>query len=93
MNARLLLIATLTVGFTLGCMGGDTKVTEAPKPAPASDTPEQKAAKVAKAIAADASKADEALKEAGMSAEDFEALMYDIAKDPKRTEAYLEARK
>ncbi|MEZ4322621.1 MAG: hypothetical protein R3F61_34460 [Myxococcota bacterium] len=93
MNARLALCALLTVGFTLGCMGGeDPPPVTAPKPA-ATETPEQKAAAIAKALKADASKADDVLKEHGMTAEAFEALMFEIAKDPKRTDAYLEARK
>jgi len=90
MSARLMLCAALTLGFTLGCMGGEEAPVEAPK---VESTPEVKAAAVAKAIAADASKLDEVLKEQGLSADEFEALMFDIAKDPKRTDAYLDARK
>ena len=91
MNARLILCGVLTLGFTLGCMGGDeAPPVETPE---AAATPEEKAGAIAKAVAADATKIDDALKEHGMSADEFEALMFDIAKDPKRTDAYLEARK
>ena len=90
MSARLMLCAALTLGFTLGCMGGEEATVETPE---AKASPEDKAGAIAKAIAADASKLDDALKEQGMSADEFEALMFDIAKDPKRTDAYLDARK
>ena len=92
MNARWMMVGALTLGFSLACAGGGGDVVvEEPKPVELS--PEEKAATIAKAIEADPTTADAALQEQGMSAEEFEALMFDIAKDPKRTDAFLEARK
>ena len=51
-----------------------------------------KAAKVARSIEADPTRADEALTELGMDREQLDALMYEIAKDPDLTGEYRIAR-
>lgn len=47
-----------------------------------------KALVVAKAVQADPSKAEAALEANGMSRDEFEALMYEIAADPELSRAY-----
>jgi hypothetical protein len=58
----------------------------------AADPQVTKAADLAKKIEANPDQAEAALKEAGMSVEDFEALMMDIAADPAKTEAFEKAK-
>lgn len=92
---------TLTVGLasfvvlaSLACGAADVSTpTPTPTPAPAKLSDEAKAAAIADAIAKDASQADKVLGEHGMTAEAYEALLFDIAKDPARTKSYLDARK
>lgn len=87
MSARTLLAIGLTLGFTLACTGGE----EAPVEEPKEMSPDEKAANVGKAVSGDAAKAEEALKEAGMSADEFDTLMYEIAGDADRSKKYIEA--
>ena len=51
-----------------------------------------KAAEIAVKIQANPDAAEATLAEAGMSVEDFEALMMDIAADPAKTEAFEKAK-
>lgn len=86
--------AALVLGFSLACTGDVASTpTPVPAPAPAALSPEAKAAAIADAIAADPSKADAALAAQGLTAEAYEALLFDIAADASRTKAYLDARK
>lgn len=79
---------------SLACGSGDVTVTTAPTPTPApAETPEVKAAAIADALKGDSSKADEVLQQHGMSAEAYESLLFEIAGDPARTKAFVEARK
>ena len=83
----LVLAAGLTVGFTLGCMGGGEEAAVEEEPAvEVPDTPEGKAAYVAKAASA-----EKALEEVGMSQEELDTLLFDIAKDVERTDTFLAA--
>jgi hypothetical protein len=84
----------LAVGFSLAC-GAGTEVPTPPKPTeqPAPATPEAKAAAIADALAADATKVDDVLKQHGLTAEAYEELLFAIASDAARTKAYLDARK
>jgi hypothetical protein len=50
-------------------------------------------ASVADAIAAEPARADAILAENGTDRAAFEALLYDVAEDPARSQAYLSARK
>ncbi len=51
-----------------------------------------KAAEIAKAIDKDPAKADEVLAAKGLDRDGLEALMYEIAKDPKLAASYEQAR-
>ncbi len=84
----LVLAAGLTLGFTLGCMGGGEEAVVEEEKVDVPDSPEGKAAYVAKAGDADAAKA---LEDVGMSDEELDTLLVDIAKDAERTDKYLEA--
>jgi hypothetical protein len=84
------LAAALTVGFTLGCMGGGEEAPVEEVKVEVPDSPEGKAAYVAKAGEAGMAKA---LKDVGMSEDELDTLLFDIAKDAERTDAYLEAMK
>lgn len=65
----------------------------APPPAPAEMPIEVRVAQLVDAIAADPSKADELLQQAGMTEAQLKAHLYAIARDPGRTKAYQDARK
>lgn len=65
---------------------------EAPAPAVAKDSPEGLAA-TATAIAKDPGSKDAILKEAGWTAEEFEAALVALAKDPAKRAAYVKARR
>jgi hypothetical protein len=84
---------TWTILAMLACSGG-----EAPKAEPAPETekvqadPVKTAAEIANAIDAAPGTADEVLKKHEMTEEAYRALLYDIAEDPAKSEAFLEAR-
>lgn len=97
--APLLLIAMLGLAV-FGCAGGtstpesETATSETMNEtgsAPASDAVQQ-AAEIANAIEAAPDRANEILEAHGMTAEQFEALLYEIAQDPAKSEAYAAAR-
>ena len=77
-------MAALALGLVLGLSACDKK--------DAADPDVAKAAEIAAKIKADPEAAEAAIKEAGMSVEEFEALMMDIAADPKKTEAFEAAK-
>lgn len=60
---------------------------------PAADAEIDKAVEVLAAIDAEPARAEAILGEHGLTAEQFEALMYDIASDPARAAAFETARK
>lgn len=86
MNARTTIrtVQALAVGLALTLSACDKK--------DAADPEVAKAAELAKKIEADPDSAEKVLEEASMSVEDFEALMMDIAADPKKTEAFEAAK-
>jgi hypothetical protein len=63
------------------------------EPAPAADAEIEKAVAVLEAIGAEPARAEAILGEHGLTAEQFETLMYDIAADPTRAAAFELARK
>ena len=83
------LLSTLAIAAFIStgvaCGGGDG-------PAAADDPQVAKAVELAKKLEANPDQAEATLKEAGMSVEDFEALMMDIAADPAKTEAFEKAK-
>lgn len=64
--------------FTLGACGGTA----------ATGADSNKAVTIAKEIKASPDDAEAILKKHGMTEEQFEALMFEIAEDPKRAEAF-----
>lgn len=84
--------------FLIGCGGGEATVEkhDAPEPAPVEEpkalSDVEKALAVSKAIDADESKADDALKEAGLTEDEYRALLYKIAKDPGMAEEFASKR-
>ena len=93
--ARNLLLGMSLAGTLVAC-GGDKAAAEGGQEAAAeaanTDPTVTKAAELAKKIDAEPGKAEAILEEAGMSVEDFEALMLDISSDPAKTEAFAKAR-
>ncbi|MCB9743105.1 MAG: hypothetical protein H6741_32905 [Alphaproteobacteria bacterium] len=86
----------LSLGL-VACTGAETTSTpetpetpEAPE-APAVDPRVEKAASVGKAAAKNPDGVEDALKAQGMSIDDYEALMYDIAADPELSAQYKKA--
>jgi hypothetical protein len=66
---------------------------EAPEvEAPSLDPKVEKAVAVANQIAASPEQADSILEEAGLDRDSFEALLYEIAKDPELSKSYAVAR-
>ena len=63
-----------------------------PPPAPMDLPIEARVAQLTRAIEADPEQADAILARAGMTAAELERELYDIARDPGRTKAYLTAR-
>jgi|GEM_PF-3644133 len=85
--------------FTLaGCGGSDPAPAPEPEKTAASEAPAAEAAPkseadklmdVAKAVRANPANADKILAEAGMSLDQFEAAMYELAKDPAKSQAFV----
>ena len=91
-------VAGLTLALFAGCGSEPTAPPPEPEPvvepAPAAAQAEseiEKLARIAAAIKADPSGADAALSDAGMTAEEFEAAMFALAKDPAKTAAFADA--
>ena len=83
--------ALIAASVLAGCGGGGGTATTGSSPgdvAPASSAKVDRAAAVANAIKADPSRADEVLRQHGMTEKEFEDLMYEIAADPALSEAY-----
>lgn len=67
-------------------------VVVAPPPAPAVPEQVQKAVKIANAIEKDPSRIEAILTENGVTREQFEGMLYDIAADPALASSYAAAR-
>lgn len=88
-------LSTLIVGLSLSlaACGGDAPPAETPAPppteaAPAEPSEDEKLAALASAIRANPDNAAQLLADAGMTAEQFEAAMFEVARDPARSEAF-----
>ena len=85
-----------------GC-GGQTEEAKTPETPPATESSpgggaasiplEIRAAQVANAIAANPDDAEAILSKSGFTEAEFETLLYEIAADPGRTDAFRKARK
>jgi len=73
---------------------GEQQVGGAPEAIPPQDIPEiaAKAAEIAKLVEGAPSGLNEVLQSKGMSLEDFEKLLFEIAEDPELSKAYAAAR-
>lgn len=84
--------AVILLALAAGCAGGDDR----PDTTAAADTTAagraRTAAAVANAIETNPAAADSILRAAGHTAEEFEALMYDIAADSAMSAAYAAAK-
>ena len=84
---------TWTIMAMLACSGGEAPTAEpTPETQKAEADPVQTAAEIANAIDGDPGTADEVLKKHGMTEEAYRALLYDIAEDPAKSAAFVEAR-
>jgi hypothetical protein len=98
MKPVLLSLCVLALPLLAGCSGNGSSATSATAaPAPAAragalSTSQQsrvdKAAAIARAIESSPSSADAALQQHGMTEQQFEDLMYEIAADPEMSQAY-----
>lgn len=90
--------ATLTLLLGLAACGSETPSPVAPvapvaaPEAPRVDPRVERAARIAKAVAANPDGADAVLAQEGLSADELDALMYEIAEDPELSAAYAAAR-
>lgn len=91
-------MALLVAVFSAGCGGSsatqDASTETTPAETSGAPTVEQarEAGTIAKAIEKEPNRTAEILAEHGMTAESLEALLYQIARDPKLTEVYEEAK-
>ena len=93
-GAWALLIAIVAAGCSGTSSNGGGTTEEAATTVPGAPTVEQarEAGTIARAIESEPNRMSAILAEHGMTAEGFENLMFEIAKDPKLTEAYEEAK-
>ena len=90
-----LLVAIVATGCSSSSSTGDSSTkSEVPPATGGAPTVEQarEAGTIARAIESEPSRTSEILSEHGMTAESLEHLMFEIAKDPKLTEAYEAAK-
>ncbi|HET9252098.1 MAG TPA: hypothetical protein VFP58_08285 [Candidatus Eisenbacteria bacterium] len=95
-GAVALLLAIVATGCSSSSSTGDGSTqSEAPPAAGAAPTVEQarEAGAIARAIENEPNRMSEILSAHGMTAESLEDLMFEIAKDPKLTEAYEAAKR
>jgi len=71
---------------------GDEPPPEPEEPAPELDPKVEQAVTLANQISANPGEADDILDQAGMDREAYEALLYEIAKDPELSKSYAVAR-
>jgi hypothetical protein len=93
-GAVALLVAMVATGCSSSSSTGDGSTESAAPPAAGAPTVEQarEAGTIARAIESEPNRMSEILAEHGMTAEGLENLMFEIAKDPKLTEAYEDAK-
>jgi hypothetical protein len=93
-GAGALIIAFVAAGCSSSSSNGDASTESAATPATGAPTVEQarEAGTIARAIESEPNRMSEILAEHGMTAESLENLMFEIAKDPKLTEAYENAK-
>ncbi len=92
-------VASITLAFLAGCGAEPTAVPSVePEPvaavAPAGSQQESEVetlGRIARAIKADPANAEATLSAAGMTADEFEAAMFAMAKDPAKTAAFADA--
>ncbi|PRP99059.1 hypothetical protein ENSA5_29010 [Enhygromyxa salina] len=72
--------------------GGEKPGDDDPVEAPSLDPKVEQAVNVANSIASDPGAADSILEEAGLDRQSFEALLYEIARDPELSKSYAVAR-
>jgi hypothetical protein len=88
-RALTLLTGASLLTFALACGSADLS---GPTVEPVEATVEEQAGAVAKAVDADPSGLQAALEANGLTAETYEAALYEIATDPARTKAFEKAR-
>jgi hypothetical protein len=93
-GAWALLIAIATAGCSSSSSSGDGSAESAPPTATAAPTVEQarEAGAIARAIEIEPNRMSEILAGHHMTAESLDSLMFEIAKDPKLSEAYEDAK-
>ena len=89
-------LIVLLIAFTAGCPARETEESGSGEEAAVVESaplPEQvqKAVDVARALEADPDRVEAILEEAVMTADEYEALLYDIAADPELSRLYNEA--
>jgi hypothetical protein len=95
MRTNSTLIAAMTLALLAGCSGGGSGTSAGPSAAPNSGavtagqpSKVDKAASVARAIQASPDRADQILRDNGMTEQQFSDLMYEIAADPAMSAEY-----
>ena len=93
-SAGALILAIVAAGCSSSSSNGDGSTESAVSPATGAPTVEQarEAGTIARAIESDPGRASEILAKHGMTAESLDHLIFEIAKDPKLTEAYEDAK-
>jgi hypothetical protein len=93
-GAGAFLVAIVATGCSSSSSTGDGSTESGRPPAAGAPTIEQarKAGTIARAIENQPNRMSEILAEHGMTADSLETLMFEIAKDPKLTEAYEDAK-
>jgi len=88
-------LTALVIAAALAACSTDSKAPASGDAGGGSDIPAKsaKAAKIANEIAANPNDAEAVLERHGMTATQFEALMYEIAEDEELSEAYERARR
>jgi hypothetical protein len=93
-GAGALIIGIVAAGCTSSSSNGDGSTESAATPATGAPTVEQarEAGTIARTIESEPGRVSEILAEHGMTAESLDNLIFEIAKDPKLTEAYEDAK-
>jgi hypothetical protein len=93
-GAGAFLLAIVAIGCSSSSSTGDGTTESAAPPASGAPTVEQarEAGTVARAIQDEPNRMSAILAEHGMTAESFENMIFEIAKDPKLTDAYEDAK-
>ena len=93
-SAGALILAIIAAGCSSSSSNGDGSTESAVMTATGAPTVEQarEAGTIARAIESDPGRASEILAKHGMTAESLDHMIFEIAKDPKLTEAYEDAK-